>query len=203
MDIGIWEDVNYLYNNIYIGTCKYCGLKRITKLKNFYTAKKCIHDRIHIKDKRLRRIFYGMMVRCYKKENKAYRWYGGKGVKICEEWLNSPSNFEEWAFKNGYEENLTIDRIDSSKDYCPENCRWISLEENDYYANSNFINVDGVSKSGREWARVLGLDKNYINKKIRQKGLENTIEFIRRVLKYGLPDKNICNGKYYDFLMEF
>lgn len=205
MDIGIWENIEYVgkfgKDKKYAGICKFCGLKRIARLKDFYTAKKCIHDRLHIKNKRIRSIFYGMIRRCYKKEDRAYKWYGEKGIKICDKWKNNPEEFEKWSIENGYNDELTIDRIDSNGDYCPENCRWITLSENDYYANSNFIEVDGVSKSGREWSRFLGLDKNYINKKIREKGKENTIEFIRRVLKCGIPDESICNKKYYDYIM--
>lgn len=67
-----------------------------------------------------------MICRCKYKDTEFHKYYIDKGVCVCEEWLDFV-NFEKWALNNGYKENLTIDRVDSSKGYCPENCRWIPL----------------------------------------------------------------------------
>ena len=77
-------------------------------------------------NKRLSKIFKEMTSRCYDKNTREYRWYGKKGIKICDEWINNPKTFEDWALNNGYKDNLTIDRINSDKDYSPDNCRWIT-----------------------------------------------------------------------------
>lgn len=71
-----------------------------------------------------------MKQRCYNKNRRQYKWYGAKGIRVCDEWLNSYANFEEWALSHGYVEGLSIDRIDSEKDYMPDNCRWITMNEN-------------------------------------------------------------------------
>ena len=78
-----------------------------------------------------------MKQRCYNINNPKYYLYGGKNITICDEWLNDYNTFKKWALENGYKPNskLSIDRIDSSKDYCPENCRWISISENSARAN--------------------------------------------------------------------
>jgi hypothetical protein len=78
---------------------------------------------------RLYRIYYKMKERCYRPTNDNYKYYGGLGVTICKEWLNDFRAFAKWALKNGYAENLTIDRIDCSGNYEPSNCRWITIQE--------------------------------------------------------------------------
>lgn len=83
---------------------------------------------------RLYRIFAGMKQRCNNPTRKDYIFYGSKGIKISHEWEDFIS-FEKWSLANGYTDQLTIDRIDSDKDYCPENCQWITLSENVAKAN--------------------------------------------------------------------
>lgn len=81
---------------------------------------------------RLYSIFSGMKQRCYNPNNQHYKWYGGKGIAICDEWMGEDglSRFMEWALNNGYEEHLTIDRITSSGPYSPDNCRWVTQSQN-------------------------------------------------------------------------
>lgn len=78
---------------------------------------------------RLYRIWCGMRNRCSNPNQKNYRLYGGRGIKVCEEWLNSFEAFYTWALNNGYSAKLTIDRKDNDKGYTPENCRWVTQAE--------------------------------------------------------------------------
>lgn len=71
-----------------------------------------------------------MMTRCYNASESDFPYYQGKGIKVCDDWKNNPKSFYDWAFLNNWKEGLSIDRIDSSKDYCPENCRFITASEN-------------------------------------------------------------------------
>jgi hypothetical protein len=122
-----------------------------------------------------------MKSRCYNKDSKYYKWYGAKGISICKEWLNNPQNFNNWSIDNGYKDKLSIDRIDGNKDYCPENCRWIRLEDNaKYKSTTNIIEVDGILDSGRGWSKKIGFGPNYINTYIRKHGIEEAISFIRK-----------------------
>jgi hypothetical protein len=89
--------------------------------------KKC---RCGYKNHKLKFLLAKMIDRCENIKSKSYFWYGNKKIKVCEEWKHFPIKFIKWALENGYKEHLTIDRIDSSKNYCPENCQWITREEN-------------------------------------------------------------------------
>jgi hypothetical protein len=79
---------------------------------------------------KLYNIWAMMKRRCDNKSHFAYKWYGGRGVKVCDEWMNDSIKFCDWAVLNGYEEGLTLDRIDNNGDYSPDNCQWITNSEN-------------------------------------------------------------------------
>lgn len=88
---------------------------------------------------RIYNIWSSMKKRCYLKTHIHYKNYGGRGIKVCEEWKNDFMSFYNWAMNNGYKEGLTIDRIDSNKDYCPKNCRWITYKEQQNNKRNNHI----------------------------------------------------------------
>lgn len=79
--------------------------------------------------RRLASIYQGMKQRCYNTNRPNYKYYGGRGIVICNEWLNSPQAFYEWSLSNGYRDDLSIDRIDNNRGYFPDNCRWVSAKE--------------------------------------------------------------------------
>lgn len=70
-----------------------------------------------------------MKIRCYDDKCKDYKHYGGRGITVCDEWLNGFQAFYDWAMSHGYADNLSIDRIDNEKGYSPDNCRWVTASE--------------------------------------------------------------------------
>ena len=85
----------------------------------------------HLKTKHpLYRKWSGMITRCTNKKERTWRRYGGRGIKVCDEWRNDFMSFYEWAIKSGYKDGLTLDRIDNNGNYEPNNCQWITMEEN-------------------------------------------------------------------------
>lgn len=85
--------------------------------------------------KRLNHIYQNMKYRCNNSNYHHYKNYGGRGIKVCDEWLNRFEAFYKWSIENGYEDNLTIDRINNDGNYEPSNCQWITREENTAKSN--------------------------------------------------------------------
>lgn len=124
------------------------------------------------KHSRLSSIYRSMKNRCYNPKSVNYKWYGAKGITVCEEWLNKERAsvtgeniskgflaFKEWALTNGYEDGLTLDRIDGNKGYCPENCKWVTMkEQNNHTKHNHFCTYVGETKTIKQWCEELNLN---------------------------------------------
>lgn len=134
-----------------------CGCYGKQKSKEYFTTNN--PRKTHGQTKtRLYKIYAKMKERCYDPNYPQRHLYGGRGIKICPEWLKSFENFRDWALKNGYADDLSIDRIDPDKDYEPSNCRWADVYQQ---ANNKRNNVRltymGETLTLPEWARKLNL----------------------------------------------
>lgn len=110
---------------------------------------------------RLYGVWRSMRERCYKSYCKEYKWYGAKGISVCNEWNNDFAAFRTWAIENGYHEGLTLDRIDSKGNYCPENCRWVDwITQQNNRSSNRFYSHNGETKTIAEWAREYGIPES-------------------------------------------
>jgi len=118
---------------------------------------------------RLYDIWNAMKGRCSNSKYILYNRYGGRGITVCKEWLGSYIAFREWALSNGYNDNLTIDRINNDGNYEPSNCRWATYKEQALNTSKNFyITYNGITKTLEEWGTEFGIKPNTLRYRIKK-----------------------------------
>lgn len=123
-----------------------------------------------------------MKTRCLNKNNVKYKNYGGRGITICDEWINNFANFHYWALNNGFEEGLSLDRIDVNGNYEPNNCRWITMtEQAKNKRNNKNITYKGLTMNCAEWSKYLGLGKETVRERFKKGwNIERTLQPLKR-----------------------
>lgn len=125
---------------------------------------------------RLYAIWNNMRERCRNPKTREYPRYGGRGIKVCDEWMNDFQAFYDWAMANGYDETAprgqcTLDRIDNDGNYRPENCRWATAKvQANNTRRTRFIEFNGERHSVSEWARRLGMNQSTLSMRINKYG---------------------------------
>lgn len=118
---------------------------------------------------RIYRIWKGMRKRCKNPNDSNYHKYGGRGIKVCSEWDSDFLSFYYWAMENGYDDSLSIDRIDNNKGYSPDNCQWSSEARQANNRRSNhLVTIDNKTHSINEWSKIVGISTVVIYKRIKQ-----------------------------------
>lgn len=148
------------------GTCQSCGC--LHKERVALASSKA--NRTHGRSKtRLYHIWKGLFTRCYNPNSPAYAWYGGRGIGVCDAWSKDYMPFYEWSMASGYNDTLTIDRINNDEGYCPENCRWVDMKEQSRNKRSNVnIAYRGETKTLTEWAEELGISPSTLTMRLRR-----------------------------------
>lgn len=189
-----YNRVKYCSHECYIATrkkeaivkvCPVCGVEFIDKKhpSKIYCGNECRHFNIDKKSKnkqpicckkkhykshtRIHNIWRKMKTRCFNKNDKIYKYYGGKGITVCPEWKTDFMSFYDWAMSNGYTDDLTIDRIDVNGNYEPKNCRWTTMKvQANNTTRNRYITYKGETHTLSEWCDILGIDSGLVRNRI-------------------------------------
>ena len=154
-----------------------CLIKDVSKYKKYKT-----HQQSYT---RLYRIWSGVKQRCLNPKASKYEHYGGRGITLCDEWKKDFKNFSIWAKEKGYHDKLTIDRIDVNGNYEPNNCRWITQQEQCENTRRNKkITYKGKTQNLKAWCRELDLNYNTIRSRF-EKEKSSIEKLFRKIKKLG------------------
>lgn len=152
-------------STLHNGTTTSCGCALLDHIESCKT-----HGKTHT---RLYHIYAGMKSRCYNPNTKAYKYYGGRGITICEEWLEDFMNFYKWAMENGYSDELSIDRIDVNGNYEPSNCRWADATTQSTNKRNNVsVLYRGQEKTIIELSKEFGINYETLRGRIVERKMD-------------------------------
>lgn len=137
---------------------------------------------------RLYKIWSGIKTRCYNQSRyDSYKKYGARGISMCDDWKTSYESFRDWALKNGYNDQLTIDRINPKGSYCPNNCRWANQkQQQNNRTNNHYITFRGETKTMAEWSELAGFGRSVIQHRLeRNWSVENALLEPRQEVRNG------------------
>lgn len=152
-------------NELWECVCE-CGNLSIKTSNNLYSLKikscGCMKNKGYPKhsmcNTRLYNIYEKMKSRCVQKNCKEYKYYGERGISLCEEWFNNFLSFYNWSITNGYSDELSIDRIDVNGNYEPSNCRWVDMKtQQNNRRNNRKISYNGVEMNASQWAEKFNI----------------------------------------------
>lgn len=165
-DCGNTKDIPA--NSVRTGMVKSCG---------------CQYKYVCEQDKRLFTIWVNMRQRCSNPNSPNYNRYGARGIKVCDDW-ESFKKFRKWSIQNGYNDSLTIDRIDNDCGYNPGNCRWTTvLQQQRNRGNNHLITYKGETRCLSEWSEILGISRMAIMLRLSRYGYTVEEAFTKPVRK--------------------
>lgn len=156
-------------------TCE-CGEERIVQmdnLKNGHTLscgchKRKVHTKHGLSGHPLYKVWEGIVNRCYAKNSPAFRWYGARGISMCDEWRYNPETFINWAISKNWVNGLTVDREDVNGNYTPHNCRLVTHQtQMNNTTRSCKFEMNGQVKTISEWAMEYGLHRSTLRYRLK------------------------------------
>lgn len=151
-----------LYSSAFLnGNTKSCGCLR----RKLTIEKSTSHG---LSKTPLHRVWNSMKQRCNNPNDKAYKNYGARGIKVCEEWKKDFLTFHKWAIESGYQQGLTLERIEVNGNYCPENCKWIpQSEQSPNRRSNNYLTFNGETKTLSQWSRDLSINRGTLRDRLK------------------------------------
>ena len=147
---------------------KSCGCYKYEMNKERLSKHKLSKTRLYV-------LYRSILQRCYWEKTEHYSNYGGRGITVCDEWLNDFKSFYDWAYANGYKEEKlpsgtnkwTIDRIDNDKGYSPDNCRFVTMKEQCLNRSTTVkLTYNGITLTRKEWAKKVGINEHTIKRRM-------------------------------------
>lgn len=158
------EEKEVMQTHLITGKIRSCGCLFSENVHNYAKTHGCSKDRLY-------NIWQGMKERCFNSNSSQYYLYGARGIVVCDEWKNSFTVFKEWALNNGYNSQLTIDRIENDKGYSSSNCRWVSYKVQNRNKRTNIqITYNGKTQCLTEWAEEINISPKLLNARINKLG---------------------------------
>lgn len=154
----------YRANDIMFGGSTNCGCKRRKYLVNKNTTHGLSRSPLYA-------VWQGIKDRCYREGHKAYHRYGGRGITVCDEWLNDFECFSNWALQNGWQKGLEIDRENNDGNYSPDNCRVVTMLVNRRNTSKTiYLEYNGERRPQSEWAEIMGISYDVLSDRVKDLG---------------------------------
>ena len=137
-----------------------CGCLRKENTKN-------MRSKHGLRNTQIYRTWANIKTRCYNPNKDTFNYYGGRNVEMCQDWKEDFINFYNWSMEHGYKEGLTIDRINPSGNYEPNNCRWVTMkEQQNNKLNNHYIMYEGQKHTLMEWSEILNINYRTLHKRL-------------------------------------
>ena len=146
------------------GNTTSCGCYKTENARKLYSG-------VRQNNKKLYGVWNGIKQRCTNENNKSYKNYGGRGIKMDDEWASNYESFYNWAMRSGYQDGMEIDRIDNDGNYCESNCRFVKRDiQANNKCNVKLYTINGVTKSLPQWCREYGQEYYLVRQRVYKLG---------------------------------